>query len=139
MISDIRSFIKARILAEDADFKEWKDGFNRDNIPSTLFNKSFFISYSLPSNIKTDSSWTDDSVSASAELFFKGYINIQDALDSAMNTADNIYRRASNSVNYTNEIKKVDGVSIIPEPLISNDNSIIITITWNIRFIRCLI
>ena len=139
MISDVRDYIKARILAEDSDFKEWKDGFNRDNIPKTIFNKAFFISYSLPSNNVTQSSWSDDSVSVQAELFFKGFRSVQDALDNAMDVADNIYRRAPNNANYAGNIKKVDGVSVIPEPLISNDNSIIIIITWNVRIIRCLI
>tara|TARA_R110002020_G_scaffold94189_6_gene226891 strand:+ start:4329 stop:4748 length:420 start_codon:yes stop_codon:yes gene_type:complete len=139
MISNVRDYIKARILAEDSDFKEWKDGFNRDNIPKSIFNKAFFISYSLPSNNASGPSLSDDSVSVQAELFFKGFRSVQDALDDAMDIADNIYRRAPNNANYTDNIKKVDGISIVPEPLEGNDNAIIITINWNVRIIRCLI
>jgi len=139
MISNVRDYIKARILAEDSDFKEWKDGFNRDNIPKSIFNKAFFISYSLPSNNTSGPSLSDDSVSVQAELFFKGFRSVQDALDDAMDVADNIYRRAPNSANYTDNIKKIDGISIVPESLEGNDNAIIITINWNVRIIRCLI
>lgn len=139
MISEVRSFIRSRVLEEDSAFKEWKDGFNSENIPSSILNKSYHVLISNPSNIVTENCLVDDNISAEVKLYFKGGKNIQDALDNAMETAYNIKLRSSNPSNYTDVIKYVSVDSVIPDPLPTNDNSILITLNYTLRIISVVI
>ncbi len=135
MISDVRTYLKAQLIATNSDFREWRDGFNRDNIPKSVFNKSFFISYSNSSNNLTSGQMVDDNISATVELFFKGFRDPQEAIDVAMDLAHLFKLRASDPCNFTSGIKHVVGNSITPEPVVSNDNSIIITLDFSLRMI----
>lgn len=133
MISSVRDFMIARIKEESSDFKEWKDGFNRDNIPRTIFNRAFFIQYNSVTLQDDEGCFFFDDVSMNVDLFFKGFRDPQSALDSAMDTAQNIRRRAMNPKRAGDVIKRVDGLSITPEPVDTNDNAIIVSLSFNLR------
>lgn len=133
MISGARSYISARILEIDSDFEEWEDGFNKDNIPSSLMDKSFFIEYALETPTQ-ENTFIIDTTSATLTLFFKGFRNIKEALDSSMDLADtiriNVLSKAKIATgNYLNIIN----LSLVPSPIDeSNDNSIAIEMTFNL-------
>lgn len=138
MISDIRTFISTQILALYPDFREWKDAFNIENIPSTIFNKSFHIFYTIPNADKMQTTIMD-SIDVTLKLFFKGERDTQIALDSAMDTAHlirlNIISKSATPSGYLS----IDNNSIEASPLESNDNKIVITLTFTAKkyFTNC--
>ncbi len=132
MISDVRSYVSARILEIDSDFREWNDGFNKDNIPSSLLDKSFFVEYGLETPDQ-ENTFITDTIAVTLTVFFKGFRNVKVALDSSMDLADDIRINvlskaklgASNYLNITN-------LSMESSPIDeSNDNSIAIEMTFN--------
>ena len=139
MISAARDFIKARLLEENSAFKQWGDGFNRDNIPRTIFDKAYFIRLSNPSNNVTENGYIDDNIEAELELFFKGFRDPQEAIDKALDVAYNIKRRSSNPCHWDTTIKYVSIDSIVAEPIESNDNSIIIRLVYSFRLIAAVL
>ena len=134
-ISVVRSFVSNRVLEEDSNFKQWGDAFNRDNIPRSIFDRAYFIQYENPSNNDTENCYVDDNVTATLELFLKGYRSPQEALDNAMDKAYRIKLRSSNPTHWTDLIKHVVVESVVPSPVDSNDNSIIITLEYTLRLI----
>lgn len=138
-ISKVRDFISARLKEEDSSFKQWGDGFNRDNIPRTIFNKCYFIRLSNPTNNVTENGYVDDNIEAELELFFKGFRDPQEAIDKALDVAYNIKLRSSNPCHWDNTIKYVSVDSVVAEPIESNDNSIIIRLSYSIRLIAAVI
>lgn len=139
MISQARDYIKAIIKETDPTssrkFKEHKDGFNRDNIPSTLLDRSYFIFLSNTDNIVTNNCIVDDVVRARIELFFKGYRDIQSALDDGIDIGHELKLRLSNPAKFSGNIKDVEVFSVIPEPVGDNDNAIIVVLECNLRMI----
>ncbi len=120
-------------------FKEWKDGFNRDNIPKSVLNKSYFMSYEI--NTVENGTQMEDNISITLEHFFKGYRNPQDAIDNAMELCNSIRLEILDPQTIASfsevTILGIDSVSQIPEPLnASNDNSIIVTTSFSLRLIQ---
>jgi hypothetical protein len=136
MISEIRTFLKARIAEVDSSFKEHKDGFNNANIPGTNFNRAYHIIYTAPDNIVTDGCLLDDNINAEVRLYFRGFRDPQQAIDNGMDTAWELKQKASHpSLMPLTNIKKVSVVSITPDPVDTNDNSIIVTLDFRFRVI----
>jgi hypothetical protein len=128
-------------LAVDSDFREHKDGFNDENIGRNIFNKSYHITMSNPSNADTDGCRIEDDISVTAKLFFKGgkTSKIQGVLDAALDTGHNYKLKASNFNDFPSVIKRVVGNSVVPSPLDTNDNSIIITVEFTVLSIFSVI
>ena len=132
-LKPVRSFIKSRLSETSSSFKEHKDGFNRDNIPRSLLNKSYFIDVASSNNESTEGRVVTDEITARVELFYKGYRNTQSTIDDAMDEANNFKLRASNPSHFSSLIKRVVCESIEVDPLAdSNDNSILVTINMSI-------
>lgn len=120
-------------------FKEWEDAFNKDNIPSNILNKSYFMSYGI--NTVENSVPLEDNINIEIECFFKGYRNPKEALDNAMELCNSVRLSILNRESIASflevNILAIDSVSQIPEPLnSSNDNSILITLEFNLRFLQ---
>lgn len=85
----VRPFFRTQMTG--LGFKEWKDGFNFENIPSTLLDKSYHIE-----NPSGDRVGSYDQRSQNFEqvvlirVFFKGYRYPADAIDNAQAQLDNI-------------------------------------------------
>jgi len=133
-----RDYIKARLLEVDSQFREHKDGFNRDNIARNILNKSYFITLSNPANNETYNCRVDDSISVVLELFYRGgkTSTLQDSLDTALDLGHDVKLQASNLSRLTGGIKKCVGNSVKADPLETNDNSFIITVEFTLRVIN---
>lgn len=119
--------------------KEWDDAFNKDNIPSNILNKSYFMSYGI--NTVDNSVPLEDNINISIDCFFKGYRNPKEALDNAMELCNSIrleiLSRESIASFIEVNILTIDSVSQISEPLnSSNDNSILVNLEFNLRFLQ---
>ena len=126
-------------ILKNNGLKEWKDGFNRDNIPKSVLDKSYFMSYSI-STVENGTTM-EDNINIEIEHFFKGYRNPQDAIDNAMELCNSIRLEILDpqTIASFNEVTilGIDSVSQTPEPLnASNDNSIIVTTVLNLRLIQ---
>ena len=131
-LSEARTFLKARLKETDSSFREWKDGFNSQNIPSNIFNKAYHISYQQAS-INNIEHIIDTNISAEVLIFYKGYRNVQSAYDSAMNLSYKLKQKAVNPSKVTGSIKRVICDSVNIEPVDNNDNSFIIKLDFTLR------
>ena len=126
-------------IFKDNGFKEWDDAFNKDNIPSNILNKSYFMSYGI--NTVENSVPLEDNINIEIECFFKGYRKPKETLDKAMELCNSVRLSILNRESIASftevNILAIESVSQIPEPLnASNDNSIVITLEFNLRFLQ---
>lgn len=140
-ISDLRTYFINRIQAEDSDFREHTDGFNRDNIPSTLLNKTFHIEFGNFSGEGLVDQVTKDVQEVNVFLYFKGFRDPKATIDTGMDTGNNIRLGAIKFENIAAslipEMKKVILNSMSPSPIDTNDNSIIITLSFSVDMSFC--
>lgn len=145
MISRVRTYIKNTIESIDPDFREWKDAFNNENIPSNIYDKSYHFIYSILT-ITREQSLVDYSVSGELNIFFKTDRSPQDDFDDAMDLAEQVGLKASNIADLysfesgeDNPIYYANMDSIDSSFPTSNDNRVIVTIqfTFNIKRAIC--
>lgn len=139
-ISKVRNYVRSVAT----DLTEWKDGFNRDNIPASLKNKSYFCSYEISSN-DPQGDYEINTVRVTIEVFFRGFKDAQGALDSAMDSVNvlslNLCSLASiNAYKATDDfpIQSVTRLSQVPSPINTNDNQILITLELEMEIIQTL-
>lgn len=132
MISGIREYIDDRVKEIDSDFSEWEDGFNMENIPSTLMDKSFFVEYGI-SSVADDKTLIIDTIEVTLRLFFKGFRNVKDALDNSMDLADNIRINILGKGNIANsDYLTAQNTGMVASQINeSNDNSLVVEMTFN--------
>lgn len=134
MISDARDYFKARIAElPGRKFREHKDAFNRDNIPKSTFDRSYHITLQNSANINTEGCLVDDTVVAQVEFFFKGFRTPQDAYDAGIDIGHELKLRSVNPAKWSGSIKRVVGDSVVVEPVLTNDNEIIVQCTFTLR------
>lgn len=139
MISDVRSYCNDRVIQVDSDFRQWADAFNKENIPSNILDKSFFIEYDVAGTVPLDT-YVEDTISVTLSLFFKGYSNPQAALDNAIDTAEKMRENIIGIVNIRDSsFLTVEPSSITPLPVdTSNDNSIVIEMVFIFKYISAI-
>lgn len=129
MWSDVKPFFRTR-LSSLGYTKEHTDGFNRDNIPSTLMHNTYFIELTSISGTKLDHDCQHTDVGVRVNIFRNGYRKPREAIDTALVDAQTIvadFVKISN-VNHPSIYNVVfDSLSIVPIDD-SNDNSLIIEI-----------
>lgn len=135
MVVNFQEYYKA--ILESNGYQEWEDAFNSENIPSTKLNKVFYLEYSIDSVEMDANLGLENQVTTDIKLFKKGYRNSKESLDLAMTEAINLRQlfmspKTLAAFTETNIIG-IDSVSIIPEQLQDDDNSIIVTLSFNTR------
>jgi hypothetical protein len=133
----VRTFLAARLTEVDPDFEVHEDAFSDDNIGDLDFDKRFHIFYGNVTTTVANQNTTQDTVNARVSLFFRGYRSGAEALDDAMDLA-NQYRINCLRVNkLTGQtfIKRVVCTNIEAQPLESNDNAIKIILSYSISVI----
>ena len=132
-LSKVRAYISERILNQDPSFKEWKDGFNFENIPRNIFDKSYHMEYQVPS-IERGNTYNTHTVLVTLKMFYKGYRDPQASLDTAMDLSNligisiqDIAAMAAFRATDNFSIQEIRLNSQIAEPLEDNDNAMIIT------------
>lgn len=136
-LSQVRQYFRDRLNAVDSSFKEHEDGFNRENIPSTLLNKSFFIDLGDVSSQPLSDLHIQDLMATQVFLHFKGYNNIQSKIDEAYDLA-HTFRieciKPINAMTGTN-IKNVVCDNINVDHIETNDNTVIVTLDFTVRLL----
>ena len=130
----IRPYFQERMSAVDAEFREWEDAFNIDNIPATILDKSWHLRFQ-PFSYNTGGAHTCLSFECPITLsvFVKGYRNPVEAVDMALIFADAILKECTKPVLRLNQpkIKNVlpNNVSV-RELSDSNDNAAVLEIQF---------
>ncbi len=133
----VRTFLSARLLEVDREFKVHDDAFNTDNVGMNNFDKRYHIFYGNIQTTVSNQNTTQDNVTATVNLFFKGARNATAQLDEALDIA-NKYRIQCLKIQFLRNqqfIKRVVSQSIEAVPLNTDDNAIQIRLTFNISVI----
>lgn len=133
----IRTFLTDRLIEIDSDFTVFDNGFNSDQVGSDNYNKRFHIFYGSVATTTSNQNTTTDNVTATTTLYFSGSRNSTDELDSAMDIANQYRINCLRRAKYAGQtfIKNVVCQSIEAEPLDTNDNAIMIKLTFNILIV----
>lgn len=133
----IRTFLTDRLIEIDSDFEVYDNGFQSQEIGTNDYDKRFHIFYGSVVTTGSNQNTTSDVVTSTVSLYFSGSRTSTDELDNAMDIANqyriNCLRRSKYAGQ--NFIKNVVCQSIEAEPLSTNDNAILIKLTFNISII----
>lgn len=128
----VRSYFRTNMDA--LDYREWKDGFTFNNIPSTLLDGSYHIETVAASRRGAyDHQAQDIEVPVVLRVFQKGYRYPADAIDDSLTAMDAILSRLLEpSRRCGGSIKNVifNDMKISPVAL-SNDNAAILEMSFN--------
>jgi hypothetical protein len=78
-LSVVRPFFRSVLNSQG--YTEWTDGFNSENIPSTLLDLSYHIETLNFTGIRLNQSDQEIEMDVSVSLFFKGYRDPAEAID----------------------------------------------------------
>ena len=140
-LSDIRPYYRNIINALNLDFQEHEDGFAFDNIPASLLDRSYHIQ--LGTGLGDPLNQTDQRIEmdVTLRLFFKGFRNVSDALDSTIGVAETVIANCLKLDNRGDRTKGVVNVqlgtlSVLPYAD-TNDNNIIYEVVFSTVTIFC--
>lgn len=132
MISDVKAYARARLNA--LGYKEWRDGFNFENIPRTLLDKSYCVELGVAVGLKDTQDSLDIDAPFTVRIFMKPRRESKGLIDEAIERADEIIfdlMAAVNRVTGTGGLKNIRFDTMTIEPLKdSNDNGVIAKITF---------
>lgn len=135
-LSQARTYIKNQIALHDSSLKEWKDTFNRDNVPSSMVDNHYHISFGSLTSAQREN-YVEDNWTTVVTIWKRGFTNPVNAFDAIMDTANCIRMSIIQPEADTLEnILSVESVSIEPEPIDdTNDNIIMVSLEFNMRLI----
>jgi hypothetical protein len=136
-LSLVRPYFRAQM--NNLLFIEHDDGFNVANIPSTVLDRAYHISSPSISLVKQNQELIELEAETVIRFFLKGYRNPAEAIDNAMDEEQNILMAVLSAANRTtSEIKNVVFAGSTKEQLAdSNDDSVLVTMTFNVLVLFC--
>lgn len=124
----VRSYIRTHMTA--LGYTEWTDGFNSQNIPKTVLDKSFFIQPATIAGSPISQADLEMRHAVTIEVRVKGYRNPAGTIDVVLQRHDVILMRLLKASNRLGaNIKGIDFIGSRVEPLdASNDNIVLLSI-----------
>ncbi len=139
VFSNARAFFRTKM--NTLRFKEWKDGFNFENIPSGVLNNSYHIDANVGQR-KGEYGQLDQEFEQEVviRLFKKGYKNPAEAIDDCLTSLDTIVEAVlDNEVRLGCNIKNIYLDNYLIRPIdLSNDNVAVLEITFSCLLIISL-
>lgn len=138
-LTAVRPYFRARL--NSLGYKEWDDAFYAENIPENIIDKAYHIDANEIN--RTSFSQTDLQLEhvVVTRLFYKGFFTPKDALDKTMERLDAILKevlKPSNRLTGASGLRNVDLQGVTIEPLAdSNNNTLLVTLTWNVQVNLC--
>lgn len=119
------------------NFKEWSDGFNIENIPSTVLDKSYHIESNTAQTVGSNQLAYTLTQRVVISIFRKGFRTPSMALDMLMNDVDDILDVVVDPTNrLTTGIKNVKFVQFQAQPIAeSNDNAVVMRLEFECMII----
>lgn len=140
-LSQTRTYFRQR--ANSLGLKEWKDGFNFDNIPSSILDKSYHIESGPMVGVKLNMNDQEINAQVNVRLFQKGFRDPASAIDSIEQLSETFIKEC---VVPKNRLAGRDGlINVVFENLsieqisASNDNAVISNIQFRVLVILDLI
>lgn len=135
-LTDVRSYFRSRMDA--LKYKEWKDGFDFANIPSTILDKSYHIDANEGLVDELGNLDVSLNVTTRIRVFTKGYRNISEGIDLTIERIEEIVRGIMDPVERLNGdcgLKTTDFSGFRIEPIaLDNNNITVATLDF-----RCLV
>ena len=138
--SQIRTYFKNQIQAVDSDFREWTDGFNFENVPSSIFDKAYHISTPTTNSSDEQQSFTD-LIEVDLGASFKGGRNVQDKIFQSLDLMRDVRNKIVNikdlndyndTINSDQHLQKISPVTIGVSPLNTNDDRFTIALSFTV-------
>jgi hypothetical protein len=129
-ISDVRQYFRDRMSA--LNYSEWRDGFNIENVPSSILEGTYHIESGEIASTASNHQIHTFECPIILRIFIKGFNDPIQAIDDAFDTSEDVLAEILLPSNRLDEaIKDVVPDSINVEPLsTSNDNSMILVMTF---------
>jgi hypothetical protein len=128
-LGGFRSFLRGRL--DTLGFREWEDGFNNSNIPSSILDKSYHIKVDKIASGPANHLHHVFIFPTTIFLFLKGYRNPSLAIDQGLDAAQNIFSEILDPAQrlQTDGLKDIRPRSVDVVPVSdSNDNAIVVQI-----------
>lgn len=125
-----------RGMAKDCGLTEWRDGFDSQNIPENILDKSFWLEISDQATGKKLNQYDQEIIfPISIRIFKKGYRTPADAIDDSVLLIENLIKAVchpEDALTQGNGIVSVTFDSSRIEPMsASNNNSVMSTLTFS--------
>lgn len=136
-ISQVRTYLIDRVRDVSDDFREWPDGFNFNNIPNNIYDKSYHILYDTIRSTPGRDQYVTDSVPMLLRLFLSGYNKPQEVLDEAFDYAHDIRLKAIRPAEAMSgeNIKNVALTRMRGQHVESNDNAVIVEMEFDMQLL----
>ncbi len=129
-LTAVRSHFREKL--NSLKLREWTDGFDVENIPSTLFDRAYHIGAPSGNNVLLNQGALTITGTFEVKLFLKGFRNNALAIDQAIEAAENAIKECSlAATNAKGNLKKITPGQLTIEPYAAtNDNAVIVNITF---------
>ncbi len=134
----IRPYFGDRMAAVDPDLREWTDAFNIENIPSSILDKSWHLTFGNFNYTGTAHTCMSFDCPITLRVMLKGYRQPSEAVDTALIIADAILKECTRPVQRLNQpsIKNVLPSFVSVNALdTTNDNAAILEIQFSCQVI----
>lgn len=130
----LRPYIQSRLRVVDPDLTEWEDAFNIENIPASILDKAWHLTFGAFLYVGTAHNCFAYQCPITLRLFLKGYRTPQLGVDSALFFSESITKEVCKPSQRLTQakIKNVLPTSInIRELAQDNDNTVILEMGFN--------
>lgn len=137
-LDGVRDFFRTRL--DGLSYREWEDGFNSKNIPSTLLDKSYHLDIGKIVSRPANQRHHVFSYPLTVLVFLKGFRNPAEAIDQGLTEANTIMSDLLDPLNrlQTNGLKDIRPVSIDVSPVSeSNDNAVVVSLEFDNILMFC--
>jgi len=134
---DVRTYFRAQM--DTTGYEEWRDGFNTENIPSTLLDRSYHIESGVITATTSNHQVHEFNCPVTVRVYLKGFLDPVTAIDDAYVVAETILGVLLLPADRLGTcVKDVVPINITVSPLTQqNDNSVIVQLDFEaITFIR---
>lgn len=125
-----------RTQANAIGLKEWKDGFAFDNIPKSIFDKSYHLESGPAAGVKLNQNDQEINFQVTVRIFVKGFRDPASGIDTAIGLTEDLLEQAlapATRLTQTTGIKQVTFESANFEPPIGdNDNLVIASVQFRV-------
>jgi hypothetical protein len=130
-LASLRPYIRARCKA--VGLSEWADGFNFENIPSNIIDKSFHMEMGTASGERLNMADQEISYPVTVRIFVKGFRQPAQGIDSATALVDSLIKEVCKAGNRATQatIKNVffDSMALTAVSQ-TNDNLVVASVTF---------
>jgi hypothetical protein len=134
-LSVVRPFFRSVLNSQG--YTEWTDGFNSENIPSTILDKSYHIETFNFTGLRLNQLDQEIETDVTVSLFFKGYRDSSNAIDVSIQKVEDfikeVLKPSSRVGQFANGIKNItlQGFSLEPKDA-TNDSLVKASVNFSV-------